>query len=181
MGDIGSEFLNIRDALKSKHQAYVGRFGTASTRHIGSEHLMMTRVLAKLKLVAAALSFSGAIDEIEEQDVKSKDGDFPMSIRVGKKNVQHSVYLLNDVEGVIVSGSVSLASGLGTIDGMISIALDDSKVCKKFRNVLSPAFDWKELCLFALDAVHEVVYSRRDVILESVLDDGVAIKKICDH
>src|ERR1039457_6394643 len=112
---------------------------------------MRSRGLAKIRLVAKALVASGAIDEVEEQDVHSKDGDFPLSLRLGKKGMHHSVYILNGGDNVTVSGSIEAASDLDTIDGRIALTSDDSKVCRRFEEVLSDSFDWEELSIFALD------------------------------
>ena len=172
MSDIGTEFIAIKDVLRDRHMAYIGKFGNASTRHIGNDALVMSTILAKLKLLAKALVASGAIDEVDEQAVRAKTDDFPMSLRLGKKGTLRSVYLLNDGENVIVSGSVGLAEGIKTISGKIAIVTDDDKVCKQFPGVLSVNFNWKTFAIFVLDAIHEVIYSKHDVARESFLDDS---------
>jgi hypothetical protein len=120
----------------------------------------MSRILAKLKLLAKALIESGAVDEVEEIA--------NMSLKLSKKGIRHSIYLTNDGKNVIV-GSPSVAS-VGFIANT-----NDKGVCKKFHNILSPDFDWQAFAIFVLDTIHEIIYSRHDVIFESVLEDPPAL------
>jgi len=179
MGDIGMEFMMIREALQKKHEAYIKRFGNAVSKHLGTDTIVMSRVFAKIKLLSRALVASGAIDQVEEQNVCSRDGDFPMSLRLGKSGSSHSIYLLNQGGNVIVSSSVGSASKLGSIGGRMSLTLDDHKICKEFSGILDESFDWQKFSMFVLDTIHETIYSKHEVLMESVLkdDDGGPSKR----
>lgn len=168
MGDIGKEYLFIKDALCNKHLAYMERFGNASTRHAGNDVLAMSRILAKLKLLAKALVESDAVDEIEEITNS-------MSLKLSKKGIHHSVYLVNDGKNVIVWATGQNCTN--SVDNIFISGTDDTGVYTKFHNILNPDFDWQAFAIFVLDTIHEIIYSRHDVIFESVLEDPPTLDK----
>ena len=171
MGDLSIELPEIRKLVVARHKAYIGKFGKALSLVEGESELNRTRILAKLKLLSKVLVSSGAVDDAVQMAVSSREGTYPYSIKLGKSNNPICLYLLNTGKDVILSDSVGLALSLGTMEARILLVTDTKRVCKRFVDVLSNDFEWKGMAVSVLDAIHETIYDRHEVLRKELLGE----------
>lgn len=158
MSDLSIEYAAIQRLIYEKHTAYMDKFGESMSLLEGNQQLIRTRISAKLKLLVRAFVEAGVVDSISSVCVSSRDGTFPMSLSLGKNNNPIQLHLLNTGRDVILSDSVGLALSMDTLDTRIILVTDTKRVCKKFIDVLNPSFDWQNMAINLLVALHEVIY-----------------------
>ena len=162
MSELSVQFPEIRNMVAKRHSEYLERFGKTASIIAGEDQLKRTRILAKLDFLCKAFLEAKVIDKIESIMVSSRDGTFPMSISISRKNNPLKLYLLNTGVDVIISDSVGLAQTSDTVESRIMLVTDTKRVCKHFSGVLDQKFDWLHMANFIVDAIHETLYEGHD-------------------
>jgi len=171
MEDLSIQFPEIKKMICNRHLTYLEKFGKSASIIGGEDQLNRTRIQAKLDLLCKAFLESKAIDIVTYSMVSSRDGVYPMSIAISKKNNPISLYLLNTGADVIVSDSVGLAQTSDTVESRILLVTDTKRVCRRFVGVLYSNFDWMQMAIFIIDAIHETLYDGHDA--RSMMFNGV--------
>jgi hypothetical protein len=168
MSDLSLQWLDIKNSIAKKHKDYIYKHGQALAIVGGELDLSRTRILAKMTLLSKAFVQAGVIEDADEMVVSSRDGTYPMSVRLSRKNNPICLYLLNTGSDIVVSDSVGLALTSDTVESRILLVTDTKRVCKKFSNVLSEKFDWEFAANSILDAIHETIYDSHEVFLKEL-------------
>lgn len=171
MGDLSIEYPKIKKLVGERHRAYVKKYGQTLSIVGGELDLNRTRILAKLRLLSKVFVDGSVIDEAEELVVSSREGTYPMSIRMVKKGNPICIYLLNTGKDVIVSDSVGLAMTIGTMETRILLVTDTKRVCRRFSSVLDKDFDWIAMSTSLLSSIHETIYDSHEVLRKEFLGD----------
>jgi len=169
MSDLSERFPEIRSDIAAKHNAYLKKFGPALSIVAGELELSRTRILAKMKLMSQIFLDNKIIDEAIEMVVSSKDGTYPMSMKIGKRGNPMCLYLLNNGMDIIISDSIGLAITDHTMDTRIILVTDQRHVFYKFYNVLNDDFSWDDMANIMLNSIHRTIYDRLDVALKDLM------------
>lgn len=163
MSQLSDEFPNIEQAIAHKHEKFIERFGKAISKVDGEKIIAISRIKARLELLARAFVNAKVIDGFSCEFVSSRDGMFPMSFCFTRQSSPSVLYLLNDGKDVTVSDSVGLAQSISSLESRIVLVTGTRHVCKRFIDILNENFDWMKMAEFVLDAAHEVLYNNEEV------------------
>lgn len=155
-------YPDIVRSLREKHEEFFNKYRLLVEKNVNERILERGTLLARLKLIAEAMRDAGAIASFQEMEIIGHSNSLALIPKYGSE----STYLLNDgSDFIVVCGGVASEDALtGRI--VLSQGLSQSarhSFFRRYSDVLSDDFDWKEAALTILEAIHETAYNRRDV------------------
>jgi glycine/D-amino acid oxidase-like deaminating enzyme len=153
---------DITSALREKHAAFIGKYGVAASRKIADRALQRDQVYARLALIARAFEKAGVTSRHEEVEVRSVKDSYLRSVALVTV-AGTPIYLLNGGDHVVLTDGAVSEDPLNRTLVLLSGAKHTS-IVKSYEGVLKDDFDWRQLALDALDAVHKIAYYSTEVM-----------------
>ena len=156
------DYAEMISKVSEKHQVFMAKYRMSVSKVISEDQLHRITVYARLALVAKVLVDAKIIDSYHDIDIVSVGKAYASSLALCITNVASSkLYLLNGGNNVVVS------EGLPDNDAIhreIASVTDGKPYYRKYYNVLDESFDWTQMAMDVVDAIHITVYKKTEVL-----------------
>lgn len=153
-------YQDVLNAIVKKHQKFVGNFSKSIEKTLSDFWLELDSTYAKLSFVAKMLQDADVIKEYKEVGISVEGTTFNRSIALYTHYGTSLIYMLNYGRSVFVYEGIAVEHP-GNLSFLVWFQNDQTK---KYSNVLSDNFDWKEFALYVVDVIHKSSYRRKEVI-----------------
>jgi hypothetical protein len=153
-------YQDILASVKEKHNQFIDKFSGSIDKALSDFKMEVDLTYARLSFVAKILKDAKVISNYKETEVMVEGTCFFRSITLTVDYGICFVYLLNSGRNVFVYEGVALAHP-GNLSFLVWSQNDQTK---KFCDVLSEDFDWKQFVLYVADVIHKSSYRRKEVI-----------------
>ena len=159
--------VNYQDILASlveKHKKFIGKFSAPIEKALSDFCMELDLTYARLSFIAKILKDAKVINKYEEIAVTVEGTTFNRSIALSIDYGTSFIYMLNYGKSVFVYEGVAIEHP-GNLSFMVWSQNDQTK---KFNEVLSDEFDWKDFALYVADVIHKSSYRRKEVIENAI-------------